>query len=88
MANFALLNKENTVLQVVSINNKKLLIDDKENEQNGIDFLEKELKIKKQFPDCVLIKQTSFNAKFRNKFAGIGDYYDEQKDIFISKKPL
>ena len=28
--------------------------------------------------------QTSYNANFRGKFAGIGDYYDEALDIFIA----
>lgn len=28
--------------------------------------------------------QTSYNANFRGKFAGIGDYYDETLDEFIS----
>lgn len=31
--------------------------------------------------------QTSYNANFRNKFAGIGDWYLEDLDIFISPKP-
>lgn len=26
--------------------------------------------------------QTSYNGNFRGKYAGIGDYYDEQEDIF------
>lgn len=28
--------------------------------------------------------QTSYNANFRGKFAGIGDIYDEVNDIFVS----
>jgi len=32
--------------------------------------------------------QTSYNSNFRNKFAGIGDTYDENKDIFIPQKPF
>lgn len=28
--------------------------------------------------------KTSYNANFRGKFAGIGDIYDEQLDMFIS----
>lgn len=30
--------------------------------------------------------QTSFNAKIRNKFAGIGDSYNEELDAFIQPK--
>ena len=32
--------------------------------------------------------QTSYNANFRNKFAAIGDKYDEALDAFISPKPF
>jgi hypothetical protein len=32
--------------------------------------------------------QTSYNNKFRKQYAGIGDYYDPVKNIFISKKPF
>lgn len=31
--------------------------------------------------------QTSYNARIRGKFASIGDYYDEEEDIFISPQP-
>jgi hypothetical protein len=33
-------------------------------------------------------KRTSYNAKIRGKYAGIGDYYDEAQDIFISPEPV
>jgi len=29
-------------------------------------------------------KRTSFNANIRGKYAGIGDYYDAEKDIFTT----
>tara|TARA_R110000803_G_scaffold26043_1_gene62018 strand:+ start:1290 stop:1526 length:237 start_codon:yes stop_codon:yes gene_type:complete len=29
--------------------------------------------------------QTSYNANFRGKFAGIGDTYDSKNDIFVGK---
>jgi hypothetical protein len=29
-------------------------------------------------------KQTSFNANFRGKYAGLGDTYDEVNDIFVA----
>lgn len=31
--------------------------------------------------------QTSYNANFRGKFAGIGDKYDEVNDVFIEANP-
>ncbi len=32
--------------------------------------------------------QTSYNSNFRNKFAAIGDMYDEELDAFIAPKPF
>jgi len=32
--------------------------------------------------------QTSYNANFRGKFAGIGDIYDEVNDVFVTPKPV
>ena len=32
-------------------------------------------------------KRTSYNAKIRNCFAGIGFYYDAEQDIFVSPTP-
>ena len=29
-------------------------------------------------------KQTSYNANFRNKYAGIGDTYDAVNDVFVA----
>lgn len=31
--------------------------------------------------------QTSYNHKFRNKFAAVGDTYDRQLDMFLPPKP-
>ena len=33
-------------------------------------------------------KQTSYNAKFRKKYAGIGDRYDSSKNKFIGQQPF
>ena len=30
--------------------------------------------------------QTSYNGRFRKKFAGVGDNYDKTRDAFISEK--
>jgi len=29
-------------------------------------------------------KQTSYNANFRGKYAGIGDIYDAENDVFVA----
>lgn len=87
MANFAIINKDNIVISVMTVNNNILLIDEKENEQVGIDFLINDFKIQSIFPECVLIKQVSYNSKFRNKYPGKGDEWNEELDAFITKKP-
>jgi hypothetical protein len=32
--------------------------------------------------------KTSYNAKIRGKYAGIGDIYDSANDIFVAPKPF
>lgn len=32
--------------------------------------------------------QTSYNNNFRKQYAEIGGFYDEENDVFISKKPF
>ena len=69
MAHFAKI-ENNTVVQVV------VVPDDQES--NGASYLESTGLIGEWV-------QTSYNAKIRGRFAGIGDAYDREKDIFISK---
>ena len=88
MANFAFINSQNIVIGVNSINNSDITINNSENEQLGIDFLTNEIKIKTIYPNCVLMRQTSYNSNFRNKYAGLGDTWDEINNVFISPKPF
>ena len=71
MAHFAQLNEHNMVTQVIVVDNK-----DAETEQAGKDFIA-----------AIGLEgnwiQTSYNANFRGKFAGIGNFYDETTDTFI-----
>lgn len=88
MAHFAFINSQNIVIGVNSINNSDITSNNSENEQLGIDFLTNEIKIKTIYPNCVLIRQTSYNSNFRNKYAGLGDTWDEINNVFISPKPF
>ena len=88
MAHFAFINSQNIVIGVNSINNSDITSNNSENEQLGIDFLSNEIKIKTIYPNCVLIRQTSYNSNFRNKYAGLGDTWDEINNVFISPKPF
>lgn len=87
MANFAVLNNNNEVIFVAVIANEDITLNGLEVEQLGVDFLFKILKIKNIYPDAVTAKQTSYNGNFRNKYAGIGDTYNSELDIFMSPKP-
>jgi hypothetical protein len=79
MANFAELDETNAVKRVIVVHNDELLDENGiESEQKGIDF-------------CVNLLggtwiQTSYNANFRSKFAGIGDTYNPVADVFILPK--
>ena len=70
MAHFAEIDKDGFVLRV-------LVVDDSQ-ESRGQDFLAKDLSLGGTWI------QTSYNSNIRGKYAGIGDYYDKQKDEFIA----
>lgn len=69
MAHFAEIDENNKVIRVLVVDNSQ--------EHRGQEFLAE---------DCGLGGrwiQTSYNAKFRGKFAGQDDIYDEENDVFI-----
>lgn len=70
MAHFAELNSDNLVIRVLVIPN--------EQEHRGEEYLNDDLGIQGTFI------QTSYNAKIRGKFAGVGDTYDQLNDVFIA----
>ena len=84
MANFALI-KNNLVIAVIVIDNKVITNNEIEVEQLGVYFIDS-LNIKSIY-DYDTIKQTSYNSKFRNIYAGIGFTYDSVNDVFIAPKP-
>lgn len=79
MAHFVELDENNIVIRGIVVHNDELLIDGVESEQKGIDF-------------CVshyggVWIQTSYNAKIRKNYAGIGFTYDAVRDAFIPPEP-
>jgi hypothetical protein len=70
MAHFAEIDKNGIVLRVVLVDN--------EHENRGQEYLAKDLNLGGTWI------QTSYNHKFRGKFAGINDIYDKENDIFIA----
>jgi hypothetical protein len=77
MAHFAELN-DNAVCRVIVVSN---------NDCGNLDFPDSE-PIGQTFLTSMGLEglwlQTSYNANFRGKFAGIGDRYDESTDTFIA----
>ena len=78
MAHFAQLNGDK-VTQVIVISNEEIgNASGLDGEAEGIAFCQSLFGADTQWA------QTSYNASFRGKFAGIGDTYDPTKDEFIS----
>jgi len=73
MAHFARIDENNIVQQVLVVDNSL--------EHRGEDFLANELGLGGRWI------QTSYNGNFRKQYAGVGFYYDETKDIFVSSQP-
>jgi hypothetical protein len=79
MAHFAKLDENNLVIDVAVVANNAL---DMNNEEvSGIDFLTN------WSGGYTNWKQTSYNNKFRKRFAGIGYIYDATNDVFIEPQP-
>ena len=78
MAHFAKINEEGIVEQVIVVAN---------DDCGGGDFPESE-PIGQAFIASLGLtgvwKQTSYNNKFRHRFAGIGAFYDAAQDAFVS----
>lgn len=73
MAHFAEIDENNIVIRV-------LVVAD-EHEDRGQEFLADDLGLGGTWI------QTSYNHRIRGKFAGIGDTYDAENDIFVSPPP-
>ena len=70
MAHYAFLDDANRVVEVIV---------GKDEDELGIDWEQYYGQVRGM--RCV---RTSYNSNIRGKFAGIGDYYDQQLDQFIS----
>lgn len=78
MAHFAQINHNNTVIQVLCVNN---------DDCGGGDFPESE-PIGQAFLESLGLAgpwlQTSYHGNFRGTYAGIGWTYDPQHDVFVA----
>jgi hypothetical protein len=76
MAHYAFLNDSNIVTEVIPGKDETETIDGLTPEEWYADF---------RGQRCV---RTSYNNKIRGKYAGIGDTYDADKDIFVAPQPF
>ena len=72
MAHYAFLDENNIVTEVIVGIDETELIEGKNPEIWYGEF---------RGQRCV---RTSYNHRIRGKYAGIGDYYDEENDVFIT----
>jgi hypothetical protein len=83
MAHFAKLDENNVVVEVCVVNNSDVLnLPFPASEPVGIQFLNNWQGYPSKW------KQTSYNNSFRKYYAGIGYFYDQQRDAFIPPKPF
>ena len=82
MAHFAELNQNNEVIYVVYMDNE-IITDENGNEveELGIQHLHTHHGAERKWV------RTSYRGNFRNKYAGLGDTYREDLDMFISPSP-
>lgn len=79
MAHFAKLDNDNKVIEVHTVANAAL--DSANEEQSGIAFL---IEWSSGYTNW---RQTSYNGKIRKRYAGVGYFYDQNLDAFITPKP-
>jgi hypothetical protein len=81
MAHFAKIGIDNTVLEVLVVNNVDCMTPQgEEREEIGVEFL-------KKLTGHESWKQTSYNGSFRKRYAGHGYTYNSELDAFIPPKP-
>lgn len=82
MANFAKLDENSIVTEVIVVNNETISdLPFPESDPVGVAFLQS------LFGSTTVWKQTSYNANFRKNYAGIGYTYDPVLDAFIAPQP-
>ena len=82
MSHFAELDENNVVQRVLVVNNSDILDENGEEQESvGVAFLQR------LFGENTIWKQTSYNNRFRHRYAGSGNIYREDLDVFIIPSP-
>ena len=85
MAHFARIDENNIVQEVIVVHNNDA--PDEKTGQEFIAFLGLEGVWKQTSYNTMAGKHTLGGTPFRKNYAGIGCFYDEQRDAFIPPKP-
>ena len=95
MAHFAKLDDNNVVLEVNALSNHELVTSKNTVDENGnvvVSLVESEDKgiafLTAWSGGHTNWKQTSYNATFRGKLAGIGDTFDAVNNVFVESVPV
>jgi hypothetical protein len=88
MAHYALIDENNTVVQVITGVDENIIQTDLDGSQVGgsSEAWEQFYQTRPWF-EGLYCKRTSYNNKIRKQFAGIGYTYDAANDVFIAPKP-
>jgi hypothetical protein len=89
MAHYALLNKNNVVVHVITGVDENIIQTDLDGTQVGgtTEAWEKFYASRPWF-NGLTCKRTSYNGNIRANYAGIGYIYDETFDVFIAPQPF
>jgi len=88
MAHYALLNSDNTVVQVITGVDENVIQTDVDGTQvGGSSEAWEQFYASRPWFEGLTCKRTSYNNNYRKNYAAIGGYYDENLDAFIYPKP-
>ena len=88
MAHYALINKDNIVVQVITGVDENLIQIDLDNiEVGGSSQAWEQFYSTRPWFEGLTCKRTSYNGNIRANYAGIGYTYDPNFDVFIAPRP-
>lgn len=89
MAHYALLDKNNVVIQVITGVDENIIQTDIDGTQvGGSTEAWEEFYATRPWFNAAGCKRTSYHGNIRKNYAGIGFIYDETRDAFIEPKPF
>ena len=89
MAHYALINKDNIVVQVITgVDENEIQIDTDGTEVGGSSVAWEKYYSSLPWFDGLICKRTSYNGTIRKHFASVGYKYDSEFDAFIPPTPF